>query len=440
MRGRCTDSGQLSLGLAFGFMAVLAMFSLTLHSSFVTREKMQMQQTTDFAALVAADVQRRNLDRIREINEAIEDAYRTAQELLAATSMSSPCALTYSVAFSTSCSGLFAATAPYHGRSIPKVDPAIATAGATANAEAANFANSQPPDPPETFSCDKGCNGYDSFIRNNIISAYGIVRSNYMAQAKEIVEKANERAYNYAAVTFLTPQNLPFGLYRLVQKRFGEGVSTQSLQHAYETGALKELFEINDSNKGLPLFIPKQELRTFEYGRFSYWDQPSVLLASGCRCMVSFYPTPRLAVTAVKITKTSDYTTSFLAGATYYPPPNELLKKLTLYLRDPKSTSADAFLRDLQGNKIHLIQDRSAMTTMALAKPYGGTFPRAGNLFNPTDHGDLGTPFKGAKLIGIADRAEVGGFDLGIAGRIERKDSSGRVLDSTEVYQEDFLH
>ena len=74
------NSGQLAIGLAFSFATVLAMFLLVFQSSILTREKMKLQQTTDLAALVAGEVQRRNLNRIQELNEEIKKAYKTIKK------------------------------------------------------------------------------------------------------------------------------------------------------------------------------------------------------------------------------------------------------------------------------------------------------------------------------------------------------------------------
>ena len=77
------ETGQLALGLAAAFTMVLAIFGLVLRSGLVTREKMQLQQTSDFAALAAADVQRHYLNRIRELNRQIEqDFFETQKNLL----------------------------------------------------------------------------------------------------------------------------------------------------------------------------------------------------------------------------------------------------------------------------------------------------------------------------------------------------------------------
>ena len=46
------ERGQIAVGLAFAFTTVLAIFTFVFQSSLLTREKIKLQGTSDFAALV----------------------------------------------------------------------------------------------------------------------------------------------------------------------------------------------------------------------------------------------------------------------------------------------------------------------------------------------------------------------------------------------------
>ncbi|MCB0309288.1 MAG: hypothetical protein KDD48_07935, partial [Bdellovibrionales bacterium] len=48
------------------------------------------------------------------------------------------------------------------------------------------------------------------------------------------------------------------------------------------------------------------------------------------------------------------------------------------------------------------------MIAMAMAKPFGGSYPKTGNAFNPFDPGQAGDAFEGIKMIGLADAEEQG--------------------------------
>ena len=69
---RQKNKGQLALGLAFGFSMILVLFAFVFNTSMNVREKIKLQQTTDFASLVAANAQKEYLNIIREYNLLIE--------------------------------------------------------------------------------------------------------------------------------------------------------------------------------------------------------------------------------------------------------------------------------------------------------------------------------------------------------------------------------
>ena len=65
------NEGQLAVGLAFGFVCILAMFGLVFNASLNTRDKMKLQTTTDYATMIASNTQKLNLNEIRQQNKNI---------------------------------------------------------------------------------------------------------------------------------------------------------------------------------------------------------------------------------------------------------------------------------------------------------------------------------------------------------------------------------
>ncbi|MEZ4819720.1 MAG: hypothetical protein R3A45_07445 [Bdellovibrionota bacterium] len=97
------------------------------------------------------------------------------------------------------------------------------------------------------------------------------------------------------------------------------------------------------------------------------------------------------------------------------------------------------------------------MVTRSAAKPFGGSFPTAvtSNLTSFIDSllwgGNANTPpaftqgagkeFKGAKLFGIADSFEIGGYPIARANlETETLDEQGNVQSIWKILQEDYLH
>ncbi len=416
------DQGQIAIGLAFAFTAILALFGLVFNSSVITREKMKLQQTTDFAALVAADVQRRNLNKIRELNQEIEAAYLTTVPSL----IPSYCSL-------------FGLVSP--------------TDKITTTAAAATITGSTP------ATCDQACDAIDNFTRDQYIKIYETFRTLKASEIFKIVMEANDRAFDRALDTFLTPQNLPFGLKRVLENRYGSSLTSSALKSEYNNGKLKESLEISDSNRDIPLFIPAHELRAFIYPDYFYADGvcAAVVVPYAC-CYLPSPSKPGFTMTNAKIVKDGDFTTSFLIQATYTPPATEVDKRFALHVQNPKARNASSrVLEDISGKKLPLFRTQTLTGTVAYAKPYGGTFPKVGvtldpsslnvfDLLNPTNilgliaPGPVGDEFTGAKLIGLADTQEVGGIPPFKEATIERKDADGIVKEIVKVYVEDFLH
>jgi hypothetical protein len=83
------------------------------------------------------------------------------------------------------------------------------------------------------------------------------------------------------------------------------------------------------------------------------------------------------------------------------------------------------------------------MKVLALAKPFGGTFPE-GNITEAAvvNPGSVGEEFQGAKLIGLADqRAEVGGdfYDFSDSYALAL-DQNGNVSNQLTWTTQEYLH
>ncbi len=427
------ERGQLTLGVAVGFAMALAIFGLVLRSGLVLREKMKLQQTSDFAALVAADTQRIYLNRIRELNRMIDEAFNTAQTLLSANP--APCA-----------------TFIYPQAGLP---PNAFTVDTNSRAwAAASPAKSFGTDElPLQNLCNGGCQEYDKAYRGEIILAYLTIESQLFQEITTIVLGANQKAYEKGLETFLTPANLPFGLRTLVERKYNGHVTKEALLADYNTGDLSEILSVIDTNSSLPLFQPKVEMRTFT------WVHVFYPLSSSCDPLPSYtccgFPTvnaasavPGMYSAPAKIAKDGKYETSFLAGATYTPP-ESVEQNFGLYYRQTAGDKMGEKIQDVSGQKIQLFTtqttadnqpSKQSMMALSLAKPYDGTFPKAAAFMNPFDSGDAGKEFKGAKLIGIADKAQIGGVDLDISFSLQTQDVEGETTDASKSHTEDFLH
>ncbi|HLG18208.1 MAG TPA: Tad domain-containing protein [Bdellovibrionota bacterium] len=413
--------GQVALGLAFSFTAVLAVFGLVFNSSLITREKMQLQQTTDFAALVAADVQRHNLNRIRDYNEGIETAFEVLQSITMAPIPM--CALKF-IRGGTTYVGLLRDTAPYTALSTADVSDLTKKASEAASEELRKSGEKalEQGDKATESVCSPLCHPVDAFYRNLAIRTYSAIRMDYAAKIMTILQDANKNAFEYAMSTYLLPDNLPIGLRVYLEERLGRRLTPELLRSEYEKGSLKDKFQLVQASSDTPLFLAEDEMRQLIYWQFRYDGIPPNMPDSAGKCWqpTFYYPIPTL--TMAKVSRGSGYTTSFVAGASYTPPDwEDVFQKFRIYLTDPANKDPNKLIRSLREDE-RLFSERHGMHTLALAKPYGGKFPVSGNVLNPLDHGDLGAKFEGAKLIGINDRDELGGFDMGF------------------TYQKEFLH
>ena len=402
------DRGQLAIGLAMAFTAVCAIFGLLFNSGMIAREKMRLQQTTDFSALVASDVQRRNLNYIRDRNQEIEDLYAAALILVA---------LPYAPVMTGS---VLESTWKAHAEF---VSPGYKGTGCTGHGHA-----------------------IDHFYRARIVQAYNAARDILAGNIVGVADKANAEAHKQVLAQFLIDERLPHGLRRRLAKALGQHPSPTAIKSAYDAGALSDTLTIGDS-KDLPLFAATEESRSFVVERFHYLTVPSppsnVFLCYGPQ-FPDGYDSFDAKAKVVRVDGT--YPSHFLVNATYSPPNTYVDQHFAYLLKKPDSSRkpGESEIQDPQSQlplRLFSINDtktgekKTSLQTMALAKPYGGTFPKAGKSLGGMsyDYGEVGNEFKGSKLIGIADHAQLEGFALW------NKDSIP--LPTGEfVLMEDFLH
>ncbi|MFH1017572.1 MAG: Tad domain-containing protein [Pseudomonadota bacterium] len=412
------ERGQLTLGMAAGFAMALAILGLVLRSGMITREKMKLQQTSDLAALVAADTQRNWLNRLREINQEIDKLYREFNTAILANP--TPClTIAAAIAGGWDCIRL------------PKVADMLSSVDIPGAAS-----NALPP------MCQTSCPHFDNFYRATLVTAYGIKQAMLMGLAVKVIEQANQVANDDALATFLAPPNLPFGLQKILDRKYNGNVTTAAVRQDYDSGRLSDTYAVIDANKDLPLFQAKLEGRSFKWPTALYASFFTPPPATTCFCAPVGTGYPGLAMVAGKITKTGDYQTSFFTGV-QYTPRKEDIEKFGLFYKqaDSKRPYFGEESQDSSGAKLPLFTQRRSMAALSLAKPYGGKFPRAAaNPFSFTDAGDPGTDFEGAKLIGLADKAQMGGYRLPLDNEICMYDPQTQAQRCSKVYTEDYLH
>jgi hypothetical protein len=280
-----------------------------------------------------------------------------------------------------------------------------------------------------------------------LIQGYELRRDYDAAYIKAILSGANQGAYDAALDRFLTPQNLPHGLQRLLAARLGNGFSTDAVKTEYQNGGLADYLVIDQTYRNFPLFVDKTETRNFAYMK----SQAATIGSPPTTC--SCFPTvpyPWISVSRAKVVRDDAYTgwehysTHYLTGATYTPPNTYVDQTFAYLLKNPdsKRSGTESIVKDPDTAvplRLFKVTDettgetKTKLSTVAVAKPYGGTFPTPGNILNPLDFGDVGKEFKGAKLIGIADKAELLGY------RIQTLDQAIPGTGETLV-MEDFLH
>jgi hypothetical protein len=401
------ERGQLAVGLAMAFTAVCAIFGLIFNSGMIAREKMRLQQTTDFAALVASDVQRRNLNYIRDRNQEIEDLYAAALSLVA---------LPY---------------APYMAPT--------ACASFYAYAEALTQGS--------FTTCNGAGHAIDHFYRAKIVDMYNAARDTLAQNIVSVSDKANGEAHKQVLAQFLVDERLPHGLRRFMARTLGQNPSPATIKSAYETGALSEMLSISDS-KEMPLFVAAEEPRSFTVAHFLYSESTAVGL--DCTCYGGVVPDmidSHDAKAKVVRDDRTNYTTHFLVSATYSPPNTFADKTFAYLLKRPDSSRkpGESEIKDPQSQlplRLFNVNDpatgekKTPLQTMSLAKPYGGTLPTKGWSILPMgvgDYGKIGNEFKGSKLIGIADHEQLEGYE------IWKKDTF-QLATGEYLTMEDFLH
>ena len=351
-RGLTPIHGQLAVGLAFAFAGILAMFALVFNTSLNTREKMQLQTTSDYAALVASNVQRHNLNYIRDLNQAIENEWQITQAAL-----QPPGAPAVSFA---SMSGVASSSG---------IEINIATAAASAS----TFGN------VNSGTCETLGEQVDDFWRSRLVENYyepillpifaGLLpelagRNNLASSIMTAIEQANGLAFDHALDTFLYPQNLPHNLQIELSQRLGNAYTLSSVRSDYQNGLLNNeeyAYEVLDQAREDPLFIPKNEVRNFTYTVFSYTTNNCCVQTPCSCCFGPFISRPGIRLSEARITRDGDYTTQFYTGVRYRPPANIVEKMLNIGVKNPDVSSKE-FGQDLDaaGGDIQLFQRRTA--------------------------------------------------------------------------------
>lgn len=414
-------SGQLAVGLAIGFACILAMLGLVFQSTLYTRDKIKMQTTADYAVLIAANNQADNLNKIRELNQAINTAFRGAQALVQPSY-----ALIWQVA-------------TYYG--VAEGAAALAASSATMGEVSGG-------------DCSSLGQKVDQYYRKKIITAYNLARNQAASSIISAIKDSNKLSFNQALNIFLAPENLPSGLYLELQKQLGKGYKLASVKTEYDAGNLSNSddfsYDVLSENKDDPLFIPKNEPRMFTYDKWTYYTGPcpeSVTTYSPC-CFGPVVGMPGVTLSNARVVRATDDTTYFLSGTRYIPPLSIIQKMLKIGVKNPDKKddkfgqdikvgiNNDTLFRKIDKNK------RTMFQVLSAAKPYGGTYPKAGFIADSTGiSGTAGDKFTGSKLFGIADTTETQGIRVFRAdGSIDKKDYQGNVTDSVPYYAEDFLH
>lgn len=422
--------GQLAVGLAFAFAGVLAMFGLVFNFALNTREKMKLQTTTDYAALIAANVQKDGLNNIIPINQFIESQWFALEPIL-----NTPwCALTV-LPSGTDLSSVSAKISGFLAVNQITVKPTQV----------------EPPDVPLDPMCDALCNAYDKFFRDRAIGLYQALQ----AEAAGVIvnyylDQTNKIAFDTALDNFLSPNNLPHGIYVSLEERLGEGLTLENVKKEYEQGTLANeeyAYEILGQYQADPLFIPAQEFRVTYHTDYDYPTNPplSGIGQPWCGFAAGKIALQNFSVLPVRVgRKAGTYPSHYYTGVRYRPPPSLIERLLKLQIKNPDRSSDDfGSEEDSIDGQLSLFQRRTReMQAVAAAKPYGGLFPKAALPFDKLGlSGSAGEKFDGAKLFGIADSTELEGHRIHRADAcIERMDEWGNNLEDVCYTAEDFLH
>lgn len=409
------NSGQLAVGLALGFCCILAMFGLVFQSSLYTVDKTKLQTTSDYAVLIAANNEADNLNKIREYNRGINDAW-----ILANAALQFPFCSTNLLAVPSN-----------------TIASVLGTVGGLTQ---------------KTYTdCLTACQAYDQYIRDKIMDAYNTSRDLVASNILSIIQDANSVSFDQALNIFLAPESLPHGMFLQLQHDLGPGFKLSAVKSEYEKGTLSNnneyAYDILAEAKDDPLFIPKNEPREFSYLKYGYVN---VVLVSPPQnyCQLDGPAGVKTTPSSVRVVRATDDTTYFVSGIRYTPVLSIIQKMLKIGVKDPDRKSAkfgadvdsgntkDTLFRNIDKGK------RTMFEVLSVAKPYGGGYPEAGFVGDPSGQtGSSGEKFVGSKLFGLADTTETQNIRVHRAdGTIEKRDYQGNVVEEVPYYAEDFLH
>lgn len=370
------NHGQLAIGLAFIFMAFLALFSMVFQSSMLVREKIKLQQSVDYAALTGAQIQRAALDKIHALNEDILEKFYVTQSALIPSSF-----IFFSGSNPVSTSALVFSI----------------TNDATANS-----------------GCGGAAQALDKFVRKQIIRAYQTYRSQRVEQIMDIINNTNGLTHELVINQIIHTPNLPQRLRHQVIKSMGQNPNIASLQASYDNGFIHDHLRITSTgDMELPLFIPSSLNPANDMTAFTYptYSSQEITVAYVQVCSFPFLSgidvSPTQTIIGRHPASDKSWPSHFAVLAMYDPPSSGVEGKFNLKVRNPNA--ADEGNVSLAGGEdLDLMPKfgsqsprRWPMLVASLAKPFGGKFPKAPLQALP--HGNPGKTFDGAKLIGFAD-------------------------------------
>lgn len=404
--------GQVATFFALSFVMVMVFLLIVLNTGLMTRDKIKIQNTADLAALVGANVQRFNLNRIDEINDKIETTYLFFEGLLANPYTASYCAITQAT-----CGQANGGAAPAQIQStIDKYKALTALNGVLGPLGIPVVDN---PEPPAFSACQAFCGAKDSTYAHLTLLAYLTIQMNYQSQIMGIVQKANSKAYDYAKLTALAAPNVPVDVKRQLLQHFGSRFPTpQQMVKDYNGGGLRfdygsdgqmeslnEIYRIS-ANDSQPLYIPKiSTIPLVSYrGTYSPCVTGGLTFDAAMPCFNGTFQLPMIVPVPYKIIDTGDVTPSFLTAVSYSPQFlfNKIAARKLPDAQDPfkpgrifndSGTNQNVNLFDMLLGKVPFApsDNRQFMSAWAAARPYGGSPENGG--------------YDGAKLIGLASRA-----------------------------------
>lgn len=368
-----SNKGQLVVGLAFCFMCFLAFLSLIYQSSLLVREKMKLQQTTDYAALTGASVQRALIEKVIDANKDIDRAFVKLTVALKA----SPCAGLIGSGFGS-----------------------LATL--TTLAQVASPGLSQP-------TCPSACRAIDNAAHDIALAAYETTRSRIASYIAEILAQGNAIAADYAQEQFFVRRNLPVRLNAYTIEKYGRNVSRDRLRGVYQSDRMQNslyLYHSGNSSGNSPLFVAEEGTRSVTLMQQNAAVGPTALDGTPI-CYLPVPPTPKIQTVKGKIGKDPQtYPTHFVMASVYDPPSSSVEGAFNLSVRNPYSEDREALSTD-GGQSVALLPDKETrsprrwpLMTMSLAKSFGGEMPRVGGNLSNGNAGDYPT---GVKLVGFSD-------------------------------------